>query len=255
MQRTIARLNKQEPTTIVVIGDSCSVDTPWTYGRKNWVQYLAEALWHTYGDGFITLLNSSRCGAAYATELPRLEASVLRFKPDLVVSAIGKLNTDDGPEALATDRNAARQVVARIQAASGEILFVTINPVVWGFWEPRPEGAPSGEAFLNHHGRSEASARALVKFAAELGLPVVDVYAAWKKHTIPFKSQTSHPQGLRMRMAPDTVHPGPTGHLAIFRQIAPYFEVPPYFAWEEVPFEYPAKGASARKRGRRPRRA
>jgi hypothetical protein len=38
----------------------------------------------------------------------------------------------------------------------------------------------------------------------------------------------------------DTVHPGPSGHLALFREIAPFFNVPKYLPWEEVPFEYPA---------------
>ncbi|HPP12079.1 MAG TPA: SGNH/GDSL hydrolase family protein [bacterium] len=242
MERTLEKLGKQEPTVIVVIGDSCSVDCHWTLGRKNWVQYLSEALWHTYGDGFITVINSSKCGSSYTSELTRLETSVLRFRPDLVVSAIGGLAKDKPPkeaDLFATDRAAAREVIKRIQAAGSEILFITWNPVVYGYWQPLPEGARPGEAFPESPAHSEASAKALKDLAEELKLPVVDLYSAWKNHRIPYRFLTAHPQNLWLWMA-DTIHPGPVGHLAFFRTIAAAFKVSPYFPWEHTPLlEYP----------------
>ncbi|MCM8769723.1 MAG: SGNH/GDSL hydrolase family protein [Candidatus Omnitrophica bacterium] len=242
MKRTLEKLKKQKPTVIVVIGDSCSVDCHWTLGRKNWVGYLTEALWHTYGDGFITVINSSKCGSSYSSELKRLETSVLRFRPDLVVSAIGGLKKDENPgrkDPFSADRQAARQVVRRIQAIGGEILFITYNPVVYGYWKPLPFGANPGEAFPESPMHSEASAKALVALARELRLPVVDLYSAWKRHKIPYRFQTSHPQNLWLWMA-DIVHPGPVGHLAFFRTIAPVFKVSPYFPWEHTPLlKYP----------------
>ena len=35
-------------------------------------------------------------------------------------------------------------------------------------------------------------------------------------------------------LASDLVHPNAQGHLAIFRSLAPFFEVPPQFTWEEA---------------------
>jgi len=242
MERTLEKLRKQKPTVIVVIGDSCSVDCHWTLGRKNWVQYLAEALWHTYGDGFITVINSSKCGSSYTSELERLENSVLRFHPDLVISAIGGLKKDqasESPDAFSSDRACARKVFQKIQSAGSEILIITWNPVVYGYWEPLPEGTRPGEAFTNSSAHSEESVRALQQLAEELKLPVVDLYTAWKNHKIPYRFLTGHPQNLWLWMA-DTVHPGPIGHLAFFRTIAPAFKVCPYFPWEHTPLlKYP----------------
>jgi lysophospholipase L1-like esterase len=233
MEKTLTKLRQQEPVTIVVAGDSCSVDTHWTRGHKNWVQLLSEALWECYGDGFLYVINSSKCGLGWETQRKRLEESILRFQPDLVVFAIGGLTVNRGPEALEADRQCAREVVRRVQEAGSEVLLNTFHPVVYGYWEPRPEGAPPGEAFLQHPGRGAAAAQALVELAAELGVPIVDHYSAWARTRIPFKHQTAHPNGLWIRMA-DPVHPGPQGHLAIFRELAPVFGVARYFPWEEA---------------------
>lgn len=239
MEKTLAKLRNQEPTTIVVTGDSCSVDTHWTRGQKNWPQLLAEALWEQYGDGFIWLINSSRCGLGWEAAGERLERAVLRFSPDLTHFGGMGLRAHLGPEALEADRQCATQVIRRVQEAGSEVLLSTLNPVVYGYWEPRPEGAPPGEAYLEHPGRGQAAADALVELAGELEVPIVDHYSAWAHHQIPFKHEGAHPQNLWMRLA-DTVHPGPQGHLAIFRALAPVFGVSPYFPWEETPLiEYP----------------
>ncbi len=232
MRRTLAKLRRQEPVTIVVAGDSCSVDTHWTRGHKNWVQLLTEALWEEYGDGLLYVVNSSKCGLGWARQRECLDEAILRFQPDLVVFAIGGLTVHRGPDPLAADRECATEVIRRVQAAGAEVLLNTFNPVVYGFWEPRPEGAPPGEAFLDHPTRGRAAAQALVDLAAELDVPIVDHYAAWARTEIPFKHQAAHPNGLWIRMA-DPVHPGPQGHLAIFRELAPVFGVAKCFPWEE----------------------
>jgi lysophospholipase L1-like esterase len=234
MEKTLGKLKRQEPVTIVVSGDSCAVDSHWTRGQESWVQLLSEALWHMYGDGFITVINSSACGLAWERQAERLDSTILRFSPDLVIFGIGGLTVDRGPEALETDRRQATEIIRRVQAAGSEVLLNTFNPVVYSYWEPRPEGAAPGEAFLDHPGRGQAAAQALVTLAGELGVPIVDHYSAWARHQVPFKHRGAHPQGLWIRMG-DTVHPGPQGHLAIFRELAPLFRVSPYFPWEETP--------------------
>lgn len=65
-ERTLQKLRNQEPVTIVNIGDSTSVVTHATHGRHNWFTYLNEALWETYGDGFITMINTAKCGTSFA---------------------------------------------------------------------------------------------------------------------------------------------------------------------------------------------
>jgi len=232
MEKTLAKLRAKEPVTIVVVGDSCWLETPWTYGRKNWVSYLHEALWAAYGDGLVTMINQSRCGNSFESELKIMDRSILRFSPDLVI--LGLIVRGDTEEERETSRTQAREMAGRIRERGGEILFATHTPVVYGFWKGTPATARPGEAFPDAPSRGAVHARALVELAGELGCPVVDHYAAWAGHTVPYAHLGAHPQGLWMRVI-DTVHPGPTGHLAVFRATAPFFKVSAYFPWEEVP--------------------
>jgi len=205
-----------------------------TFGRKNWVEYLAEALWEQYGDGLTIVVNACRCGESFGRLAPELDRLVLRFQPDLVICHVKPGWDQDAAAPFAADMAAARGFVRRVRDEAGaEILFQTHNPVVWGYSEPRPADAPPGDAYVNDPGRGEAPAKLLAALGEELGIPVCDQYALWKAHRKTFAHPGANPQNLWMRMA-DTVHPGPTGHLAMFRGIAPYFDVPKYFSWEEV---------------------
>lgn len=238
MLKTLDKLKKAQPVTLVIVGDSASVDTPWTMGRKNWVGYLSEALWATYGDGVVTMINSSRCGNTFAAELPRLEQSVLRFKPDLTILSLGlaeMLSKEFDP---ATSVSRARQMITILQQGGSEVLVRTFNPVVFGYWDPLPPGARPGEAFETK-GLSSSWAAQLAAVGRDLGCVVIDHFARWKAHRLPYRHEAASPQGLRMRMSPDTVHPGAVGHLAFFRELAPVFEVPRYFPWEEVGEDVP----------------
>lgn len=233
MKRTLEKLSAKQPVTIVVTGDSTSVDTPWTFGRKNWVGYLAEALWATYGDGLVTMINSSRCGNRIATELPRVQQSVLRFAPDLTIMGLGLNDAMKASFDMELSSAQARELITAIQRSGSEVLVRTFNPVVHGYWQPRPGDAAPGEAY-DPDERFSRWAERLAAIGRELGCPVVDHFNLWKQHRIPHRHDAAHPQGLRMRMGPDTVHPGPVGHLAFFRDMAPAFGVPRYFPWEDV---------------------
>ena len=233
MQKTLDKLKAAKPVTIVVVGDSISIDTPWTLGRKNWVGYLAEALWATYGDGLVTMINSSRCGNSSGQELQRMEHSILRFKPDLTILSLGLGDTPSKSSEMENSADRARQLITAVQRSGSEVLVLTSTPIVYGYWDPLPPGARSGEAF-DTEGLATAWAARLTSVGHELGCVVVDHFSLWKKHRIPYKSEASNPQGLRMRMGPDTVHPGPVGHMALFRDMAPVFGVPRYFPWEDV---------------------
>ena len=232
-ERTLQKLRNQEPVTIVNIGDYTSVVTHATHGRHNWFTYLNEALWETYGDGFITMINTAKCGTSFAEWEERLERYVLRFEPDLVIVSIGLNDAIQDAAAAEDSKNAARRITGRMRESGSEVLFRTFNPVVYGYWEPRPPDAVPGEAY-DAAGRGEQIARDLVALANELDCPVVDHYSLWKAHHTPYKNEAANPQNLCMRMM-DTAHPNAIGHLALFRELAPTFDVPLFFPWEEVP--------------------
>lgn len=234
MKRTLEKLRRQEPVTIVVLGDSTSVETPWTFGRRNWVGHLAEGLWAHYGDGFIWIVNSSCCGASAQAELNRLDTSVCRFTPDLLVVGLAMQPGGAAEAAVKEYKSDMRRLIRRVTDTCGsEILLRTPSPVVYGYGLDLPQGAVSGEAFGADEARGERSAQAVLEMGAEMGCEVVDHYGLWKKRKLPFAHPGANPQGLCMRMA-DFIHPGPVGHLALFRDMAPAFDIPKYFPWEEV---------------------
>ena len=76
-------------------------------------------------------------------------------------------------------------------------------------------------------------AKTLVRLAVELDCAVVDHHTLWTTKTFEVKHPVADPTGLWPRMG-DAIHPGYLGHLAFFRELAPLFEVPTYFPWEEI---------------------
>ena len=128
-----------------------------------------------------------------------------------------------------------RTTVGRIREACGsEILIRTPNPVVTvNGLPPPPEQPRLGRAWEPPERPLKAYAAALVELARELDCAVVDHYTLWTQRTFGVKHPVADPTGLWPRMG-DAIHPGRLGHLAFFRELAPLFEVPRYFPWEEV---------------------
>jgi lysophospholipase L1-like esterase len=233
MENTLEKLRKQEPVTIVAIGDSTNVLCMHTKGRLPWLGYLHMALAETYGDGFIYTINSSFCGGTVRVELERLERDVLRFHPDLTIIGFGINDSGGGLEELENFRKNYREMVRRIREVGSEVLVRVHAPFVnqWGY--SLPEGAEPGKAWDGPDNHRALYARALVELAKELGCQCCDHYSKWKQKSFPFKQPQYNPQGLCCRYV-DTVHPNMQGHLAFFRDLAPLFGVPKYFVWEEV---------------------
>lgn len=235
MKRTLAKLKKGEPVTIVALGDSITELTFHTQGSLNWVGLLAEAIFEEYGNGVCTLINSGKCASTYAESLTRLDRDVLRFSPDLVILALGMNDAGAGKAGLATFKQQVRKTVKQIQDQCGsEILISTPNPVVTLNGLPLPAEQPvpgkPWEAPCRPVGQYAA---ALVEVARELACPVVDHYRAWTEKQFRCKHPVTNPNGLWPRMS-DAIHPGRLGHLAFFRELAPMFKVAKSFPWEDL---------------------
>ena len=65
LDRTLSKLRAGTPITIAAVGDSNSIVSMNTRGHMNWVSLLTEALWETYGDGLVTMVNVSKCGLSF----------------------------------------------------------------------------------------------------------------------------------------------------------------------------------------------
>lgn len=243
MNRTLARLRAGEHVTIVAFGDSNTELTFHTRGHLNWVGLLGEAIFETYGAGVCTLINAGKCGSSYREGLGRLDRDVHRYRPDLAILAFGMNDALAGLAGLEAFRDDVRRMGRAIREACGsEILIRTPNPVVTVHGLPLPAEQPApGKAWESPQRPLNQYAAALVAIAAEMDCPVVDHYSLWTRKTFAPRQPVADPTGLWPRMA-DAIHPGFLGHLAFFRELAPTFDVPPYFPWEEVSPQAPPEG-------------
>jgi len=235
MLKVLTKLGKAEHVTIVALGDSNTEITFHTKGGMNWVGLLSEAIFETYGNGVCTLINSGKCGSSYEESLTRLDRDVGRFCPDLVILALGMNDAARGRSYLDTFEANVRKVIEHIQRSSGsEILLCTPNPVVTVHGLPLPaEQHLPGKPWESDSRPLAEYVDVLVGTGKEMNIQVVNHYAAWVSKTFSVKHPVADPTGLWPRMS-DAIHPGFSGHVAFFRELAPFFEVPKYFSWEEV---------------------
>lgn len=235
MKETITKLKSGEHVTIVAFGDSITEDTFHTQGHMNWVGLLREAIFEAYGNGVCTMINSGKCASSYKEGLTRIEQDVLRFNPDLVIIAFGMNDAGAGMKGLEEFKGNVSATVKIIRDRCGsEILIRTPNPVVTVHGLPLPkEQQRPGLAWESPIRPLKEYAAALVQLASEIDCAVVDHYTLWTTKTFSVKHPVADPTGLWPRMG-DAIHPGHLGHLAFFRELAPLFEVPKYFPWEEV---------------------
>lgn len=220
MNRLLAKLEKGEQVTIVAIGDSNTELTFHTHGHLNFCYLLQEALLEKYGGNKVIMIDSGSCGLGLVDALARLDRDVLRFKPDLVI--IGYYDSD---------MDSMRKVIAMIRAAGEtEILLRTPNPYV----APNmPAVTPPVVAGKEWPGtKIGETARMVRELGAELKIPVVDHYRLWLEADSTHQGPPSvNPNKLWMRMS-DASHPGEWGHLAFYRDMAPFFGLPTKLSWE-----------------------
>ncbi len=233
MDKTLTKLCAGEHVTMVAFGDSITEVTFHSRGRMNWLQLLDEAIFEEYGNGVCTIINSGKCGSSYREGLSRIDRDVLRYHPDLVIISFGMNDAEAGMAGLAAFKADVRQTIKLIRETCGsEILIRTPNPVVTVNGLPLPTPRP-GMAWDPADRLLKEYAGALVAIAEELQCRFVDHYSLWSEKMFEIKHSVANTCGLWLRMA-DAIHPGYTGHLAFFRELAPLFKVSKYFPWEEV---------------------
>jgi lysophospholipase L1-like esterase len=218
--RLISKLEKGEQVTIVALGDSNTELTFHTRGYLNWPLLLQEALFEKYGANKVIMINAARCGEGAAGGLARLEKNVLRFAPDLVIICYW----DNNMEPL-------KKIIEKIRSArDAEILLRTPNPIVAPNMPAVTPPVAPGKEWPGSH--VPEAAKNIVKLGEELGVPVVDHYTLWMEADASHDGPpVSNPNKLWMRMS-DAYHPGPQGHLAFYRELAPHFGLPIKLSWE-----------------------
>jgi lysophospholipase L1-like esterase len=220
LDRFLAKLDAGQQVTVVALGDSNTELTFHTRGSLNWVGLLQVALFDKYGNDKVMMINAGKSGDGTAAGLARLDRDVLRFEPDLVIICFW-----DG------DMDSLREIIRRVRASGkADVLLRTSNPIVA---VNMPPVTPPVEAAKEWPGTDKGEvAKRIVALAAELQLPVVDHYTAWVTADGTHQGPgVSNPNKLWCRMS-DAFHPGPLGHLAFYRELAPMFKLPEKLPWE-----------------------
>jgi len=191
---------------------------------------LQEALFETYRRNRCWVINSGHCGDMAVEGFERLEEDVDRFAPDLVIVSYGM---NDYCHPIDEFREALCAILDRVREPCGaEVLLRTPNPIV----NPPTDfilkaGQKIGAETEGRHGA--LFAKTIAEVAREKRCPVVDHYISWKRLEALRGTTSEEPNHLWLYMS-DPVHPGPLGHLAFFRELAPLFRGPPVFPWEAV---------------------
>lgn len=228
--RTAGKFQRKEQVIVVALGDSNTELTWHTAGRLNWVGLLCEAFFEKYGGNSLIAINAGQCGDTAVSSLGRLDRDVIRFQPDLVIIGFSMNDGVQGEAGLPDFSSAIRQIVQRLREKCGcDLLLRTTNPIVVVNEPDLPKGRVSGNEWPGaSHSRY---AQRLVELGAELKCPVVDHYSLWTG--LPRRRDWGQdPNHLWMRMS-DAVHPNALGHLAFYREMAPLFDLPTRFPWEE----------------------
>lgn len=181
------------PLTWVFAGDSITQGVLHTYGRRCWVEHVAERV-HTQLDRTTDILiNSGMSGWTSAWVLREFDWLIGRFAPDVLSIALGTNDASVDPERHAGPDEVAAAIVEIGRRADAWLTIVhTPPPIAAEAYDRRPD--------------FDAYAPAIRGAAAELGAVLVDHAAYWPRR---FGEDSPLP------WLDDVLHPNATGQLAM----------------------------------------
>jgi lysophospholipase L1-like esterase len=220
IERLLSKLAQGQQVTIVALGDSNTELTFHTRGHLNWVYLLQESLYEKYGPNMTMMIDAGCSGENAAGGLKRLNRDVLRFSPDLVIICYWDGNMKD-----------LREIITKLRSAGvPEILLRTPNPVIATNQPAVNPPVVAGKEWPDSNIKEVA--KNIVALANELQVPVVDHYTSWMQADVSHEgSPVTNPNKLWLRMS-DSLHPGTQGHIAFYRDLAPFFGLPSKLSWE-----------------------
>ena len=211
----LAGLEKHGPANIVIFGDSVS------HGHLlNNVDYES-----VYWNRLKKMLNAFRCiipvnminaaigGTTASASLKRMETQVFRHDPDLVIICFG-LNDVGGPLEVYLD--SLKQIFQKCLDSGCDAIFMTpnmLNTYVAQDTLAEHRDYAHVTAKFQTGGRMDRYMNAAVKLATEMGIPVCDCYAAWKKlaetedTTMLLVNRINHPTAEMHQLFADMLYP------------------------------------------------
>ena len=172
------------PITIVAFGDSV------THGAFGAGEIDYEAVyWNRLRQKInavrnyvpVNVINAGIGGITAAGSLARMEKQVFVHNPDLVTVCFG-LNDVNGEKE--TYLSALREIFTRLLEKGTEVIFLTpnmLNTYVAEDTEARWLDYAAVTAKMQNEGRMDSYIEGAAALAREMGVPVCDCYAEWKK--------------------------------------------------------------------------
>lgn len=129
----------------------------------------------------VNVINAGIGGITAKGSLERIESQVLKHEPDLVIVCFG-LNDVNG--SLEGYLSSLRTIFEKCLASGAEVIFLTpnmLNTYVAEGTEARYLEYAAKTAQVQNEGRMDLYISSAVRLAEELGIPVADAYAEWKR--------------------------------------------------------------------------
>lgn len=168
-------LYKKENNTVATIFDQ----------RSSYERSVADILAILYPSVPINTVNAGISGDTSGRGLMRLERDVLRHEPDLTVVCYGLNDCGLGEDSVATYTKNLKGIFEKILASGSELIFMTPNmmntKISPHITDPDFLRIAEGTQVKQNEGHFDAHIESARALCAEMGVPVCDCYAIWKR--------------------------------------------------------------------------
>ncbi len=176
-------LEQYGPITIVAFGDSV------THGALNGEINYETVYWNRLRRKIlevrnyvpVNVINAGIGGITASGSLGRIESQVLTHRPDLIIVCFGLNDVNDPLERYLS---ALRTIFEKCLASGADVIFMTPNMLNTYVAPDAPESHLAYAAVTAKYqteGRMDLYMESAVRLAEEMGVPVCDCYAKWKK--------------------------------------------------------------------------
>ena len=184
------------PATLAVLGDSVtqgcfavyrngesSVETEYSY-RDSYAEQLRGLIARYYPMAQVNVINAGISGDTAPGGSARLSRDVLPFSPDLCIVCFGLNDSGHGLSGLKAYENGMRSIFAQLREASVPAILLTPNMCCTYPSYEVPEGflrtVAEQVADRQNQGVLDAYVDCARRIAADMQVPICDVYAKWK---------------------------------------------------------------------------
>lgn len=197
MARKARDHGRYEGVTVAFLGDSVTQGCFEIYKKENgqmetvfdkrhsYERYVFDILSVLFPNVTVNVIHAGISGDRAPGGLERIGRDVLRHEPDLTVVCYGLNDCGSNEESVARYTEALRGIFGKLREAGSEIIFMTPNMMNTGIsphlTDPDFIKVANRCAQLQNGGAFDAHIDAARSLCREMGVPLCDCYALWKR--------------------------------------------------------------------------